>query len=118
MLGRRFPQEPYRQRFGFIAERVRRTRAYLTGQQAPLTGRYESAAELDAELAEIQDALVADGLTRSAWGEVQDLRWQVATFGFHLASLEVRQHSRVHAAAIEALGNAGAGPQRPRPRRA
>jgi phosphoenolpyruvate carboxylase len=109
VLGRRFPNEPYRQRFGFIAERLRRTRAFLTGQQAPLTGRYESPAELDAELVEIQEALVADRLARSAWGEVQDLRWQLATFGFHLASLEVRQHSRVHAAALATLrGNAGA----------
>ncbi|HEX5012848.1 MAG TPA: phosphoenolpyruvate carboxylase [Candidatus Limnocylindrales bacterium] len=103
ILGRRFPNEPYRQRFGFIAERLRRTRAFLTGQQAPLTGRYESADDLDVELAEIQDALVADGLARSAWGEVQDLRWQLATFGFHLASLEVRQHSRAHATALEDL---------------
>ena len=39
----------------------------------------------------------------SAWGEVQDFRWQVETFGFHLASLEVRQHSAVLSAAIEAL---------------
>jgi phosphoenolpyruvate carboxylase len=102
-LGRRFPHEPYRQRFGFIAERLRRTRAYLTGQQAPLTGRYGSAAELDEELAEAQVALVEDGLGRVAWGEVQDFRWQVATFGFHLAALEVRQHSAVHAAALAAL---------------
>ena len=53
--------------------------------------------ELDAELAEIQEALVADGLGRVAWGEVAELRWQLATFGFHLASLEVRQHTAVHA---------------------
>jgi phosphoenolpyruvate carboxylase len=103
-LGRRYPSEPYRQRFGFVAERLRRTRAFLTGHQAPLTGRYESADELDAELAEIQAALVEDGLARVAWGEVQDLRWQLATFGFHLAALEIRQHSEVHAAALEALG--------------
>ncbi len=31
---RRFPDEPYRQRFGFIAERLRRTRAALTGEAA------------------------------------------------------------------------------------
>ena len=41
-LRRRFPDEPYRQRFGFIAERLRRTRAALTGEAAPLTGRYAS----------------------------------------------------------------------------
>jgi phosphoenolpyruvate carboxylase len=102
-LRRRYPDEPYRQRFGFIAERVRRTRAYLTGQQAPLTGRYDTAAELDAELAELQEGLAEDGLERIAWGEVQDLRWQLATFGFHLAALEVRQHSAVHAKALAAL---------------
>jgi phosphoenolpyruvate carboxylase len=38
-----------------------------------------------------------------AWGEVQDLRWQLATFGFHLAALELRQHSAVHARALRAL---------------
>ena len=42
-------------------------------------------------------------LGRVAWGEVADLRWQLATFGFHLASLEVRQHAAVHRAALEAL---------------
>jgi len=102
-LRRRFPDEPYRQRFGFIAERLRRTRAALVGEPAPLTGRYASADELDTELAEIQDALVADGLGRVAWGEVAELRWQVGTFGFHLASLEIRQHSTVHAASLAAI---------------
>jgi phosphoenolpyruvate carboxylase len=102
-LRRRYPDEPYRQRFGFIAERVRRTRAFLTGQQAPLTGRYEDAGELDAELGELQEALAEEGLQRVAWGEVQDLRWQLETFGFHLAALEVRQHSAVHARTLKAL---------------
>jgi phosphoenolpyruvate carboxylase len=100
---RRFPDEPYRQRFGFVVERLRRTRAALTGQAAPLTGRYASAAELDEELAEVQEALLGDGLERVAWGEVADFRWQVATFGFHLFSLEVRQHAAVHQAALAAL---------------
>lgn len=108
-LRRRYPDEPYRQRFGFIAERLRRTRAALTGQAAPLTGRYAGPAELDAELVEIQEALVAEGLGRIAWGEVADLRGQLATFGFHLASLEVRQHSAVHRGALEALETGQAG---------
>jgi phosphoenolpyruvate carboxylase len=108
-LRRRFPDEPYRQRFGFIAERLRRTRAALVGEPAPLTGRYASARELDAELLEISDALVADGLDRIAWGEVAELRWQVGTFGFHLASLEIRQHAAVHAAALAAIRTGGPG---------
>jgi phosphoenolpyruvate carboxylase len=105
-LRRRFPDEPYRQRFGAIAERLRRTRAWATEAPAPLTGRYVSAADLVAELDDLQVALVADGLPRVAWGEVQDLRWQVETFGLHLASMEVRQHSAVHRAALGRLRDA------------
>ncbi len=108
-LRRRFPDEPYRQRFGFIAERLRRTRGGLVGEPAPLTGRYGSVADLEAELAEISEALVADNLERVAYGEIAEWRWQVGTFGFHLASLEVRQHSAVHAAALVALDDDASG---------
>jgi len=107
-LRRRFPDEPYRQRFGFIAERLRRTRVALTDDTGPRSGHYESAAELDAELAEVQAALDDDGLARVAWGEVAELRWQVATFGFHLASLEIRQHGAVHRAALATMTDAAA----------
>jgi phosphoenolpyruvate carboxylase len=108
----RFPDEPYRQRFGFIAERLRRTREVLTADAAdgrPDPAAYRSAEELDAELEEVQAGLVADRLDRIAWGEVQALRWQLGTFGFHLASLEVRQHATVHRAARAAIGG-GADP--------
>ena len=103
MLARRFPGEPYRTRFGAIAERLRRTRAGLAGGTAPLSGRYHAAAELATELSELADALAVDGLERVAYGEVQAFRWQVETFGFHLAALDVRQHSAVDAAAIAVL---------------
>ena len=109
-LRRRFPEEPYRQRLGAVAERLRRTRATLTGETAPRTGAYRDAKALDTELAVIQEALAAGGLARVAWGELADLRWQVATFGFHLASLEVRQHAEVHRAALAALRD-GADPE-------
>ncbi|MFL5756863.1 MAG: phosphoenolpyruvate carboxylase, partial [Chloroflexota bacterium] len=105
----RFPEEPYRRRFGAIAERLRRTRSGLTANGEPATGRYADAAELDDELAALQAALVDDRLGRLAWGEVADLRVQLATFGFHVASLEVRQHANVHRAALAALDR-GAGP--------
>ncbi len=99
----RFADEPYRQRMGAIAERLRRTRAALTGETAPRAGGYPGPATLDAELAVLADALEADGQGRVAWGEIADLRWQLATFGFHLASLEVRQHADVHRATEAAL---------------
>jgi phosphoenolpyruvate carboxylase len=102
-LRRRFPDEPYRQRFGFIAERLRRTRIALTDESGPRSGGYGGPDELDTELAELQAALIDEGLGRVAWGEVAELRWQVATFGFHLASLEIRQHRDVHRAALAAV---------------
>jgi phosphoenolpyruvate carboxylase len=102
-LVRRFPDEPYRRRMGAIAERLRRTRWYLTEEAGPVAGRYETTEQLVEELAEVQACLVQDDLPRVAYGEVQDLRWQVETFGFHLASLEIRQHADVHTEALNAL---------------
>ncbi len=102
-LTRRYPEEPYRCRLGAIAERLRRTRAYLTEESGAVAGRYQKPEQLVLELDELQRCLVADRLERVAYGEVQDFRWQVETFGFHLASLELRQHSEVHKAALAAL---------------
>jgi phosphoenolpyruvate carboxylase len=113
----RFPDEPFRQRLGFMAQRLRRTRARLVAPSpaaSDATTGYTSAAELVAELRELQSALVEVGLPRSAWGEVQDFVWQVETFGFHLANLEVRQHAAVHRRALAAddRGDEGGPPSR------
>ena len=102
-MARRYPDEPYRRRLGAIMERLRRTRSYLTEEGGPVGGRYEKPEQLVAELEEMQRCLVADRLPRVAFGEVQDFRWQVETFGFHLASIELRQHSEVHEAAVVAV---------------
>ena len=102
-MARRYPDEPYRRRLGAITERLRRSRAYLTEEGGPIGGRYEGPEQLVAELEEMQRCLVADRLPRVAFGEVQDFRWQVETFGFHLAALEIRQHSEVHEAAVAAV---------------
>jgi phosphoenolpyruvate carboxylase len=119
-LDRRFPDAPYRRRLGFVVEKLRRTRHRLMsagGERPPeptaeyesagggrpprvMTAGYASATELLDELADLRDALATDGMSRVAWGEVQDFRWQVETFEFHGPSLEVRQHSEVQAAAL------------------
>jgi phosphoenolpyruvate carboxylase len=101
-LARNFPGEPYRQRLGCIAERLRHTRHHLV-EDHPRQAGYADAEALLVEIQEIQDSLVADGMGRVAYGEVQSLRWQVETFGFQAFSLEVRQHSEVHRATLEAL---------------
>ncbi|AWV90386.1 phosphoenolpyruvate carboxylase [Bradymonas sediminis] len=55
------------------------------------------------ELKLIGKALHQAGLSHLANGRLTDLLAQVATFGFRLASLDFRQHSRVHEAAVSEL---------------
>ena len=97
-----YPGEPYRQRFGSMAERLRQTRHRLVNGRG-LGAGYAHPEDLLAEIDELQAALVEDGMARVAYGEVQSFRWQVETFGFHAFSLEVRQHSEVHEATLAAL---------------
>jgi phosphoenolpyruvate carboxylase len=94
-LGRRKPEEPYRRAMRLLAERLRATRLGVEGG-------YGSPAELLADLRMVEGALrtgnrghfVADGALR-------DLIRDVQAFGFHFARLDVRDHARVHRAAID-----------------
>ena len=99
-LERRFPDEPFRHRFGYMAQRLRRTRLRLTGREPTISGGYASPVELRSELEEVSRSLVGLRLERVAQGELRDLMWQLDTFAFHGFSLEVRDHSAVHAAAV------------------
>jgi len=95
----RAPGEPFRAFLLYAAQRLQATRL---GPAAPVPG-YASAAEFLADLRLVQRALNEAGAMRQAFGELQHLIWQTETFGFHLAELEVRQHSAVHAAALREL---------------
>jgi phosphoenolpyruvate carboxylase len=88
------PGEPHRQKMLVIAERVRATRDGRTEHS------YASPEALRADLRMVQRSLQDAGAIRAANGELQHLIWGVDTFGFHLVELEVRQHSRVHRAAL------------------
>ena len=85
------PSEPHKQAMSLIARRIAATRA----RNADLA--YHDPDELAAELRIVQASLVDADAGRQAYGSLQTLLWQVETFGFHLAELEVRQHSAVHA---------------------
>ena len=93
----RSPQEPHRAFLIFLTERLSATRL----RNADLA--YGEAAEFLADLRLVQDSLASAGAVRLAYGELQHLIWQAETFGFHLAELEVRQHSEVHARALAEL---------------
>ena len=96
-ISARSPGEPYRTYLLFAAERISATRT----RHADLA--YGGPAEFIADLRLVQSSLAAAGAVRQAYGELQHLIWQAETFGFHLAELEVRQHSRVHARALAEL---------------
>jgi phosphoenolpyruvate carboxylase len=93
-IAKRSPGEPHRQLLLYAADRIGATRT----RDADLA--YGSPEELLADLRLVQDSLAAAGAARQAYGELQHLIWQVETFGFHLAELEIRQHSAVHEKAL------------------
>jgi phosphoenolpyruvate carboxylase len=100
-LAARSPHEPYRTYLLYLARRIEATRL----RHADLA--YPGAAAFLTDLRLVQDSLAAAGATRQASGELQQLIWQAETFGFHLAELEIRQHSAVHARALREITEGG-----------
>ncbi|MET0711372.1 MAG: phosphoenolpyruvate carboxylase, partial [Jiangellaceae bacterium] len=100
-LTTRSPGEPHRVALLLVDQRVAATRR----GDADLS--YGLADELIADLRAIQLSLAAAGAVRQAYGELQHLIWQVESFGFHLAELEIRQHSSVHTAALAEIQGGG-----------
>jgi phosphoenolpyruvate carboxylase len=93
-LARSADRQPHRQKIAFAAQRLAATRERNADLGYPAVDAFL------ADLRLVQDSLLTAGATRAAYGELQHLIWQAETFGFHLAELEVRQHSSVHAAAL------------------
>ncbi|MER6814711.1 phosphoenolpyruvate carboxylase [Spirillospora sp. NPDC000708] len=103
---KRSPGEPHRQFLLYAAARIAATRE----RDADLA--YASPEELLADLRTVQESLAAAGAVRQAYGRVQQLVWQVETFGFHLAELEIRQHSELHEKALAEVRAGGDGATR------
>ncbi len=85
--------EPHRERMLDVIGRLRSTRD--SGPRA-----YSSPDELLSELRVAQRSLATANAARFAYGRLQHLIWQVQTFGFTLAELEIRQHAQVHEIAL------------------
>ncbi|KAA9086610.1 phosphoenolpyruvate carboxylase [Microbacterium radiodurans] len=87
---KRAPGEHHKRVMMLLGRRIRATRL----RDADLA--YTDPQELLADLRTVQESLRLAGAARQAFGALQQLIWSVETFGFHLAELEVRQHSAVH----------------------
>ena len=89
---------PYR----LLNDRMR-ARLQATLDDAP--GAYASPEEFIGDIQLILDSLEANKGKHAGWFSVRRLLWRVRSFGFHLARLDVRQESSVHARALaEVLG--------------
>jgi len=67
---------------------------------APEEGAYTGCAEFIQDVRMLQTALLKEGSDRLANGVVKDLLRLAETFGFHLASLDIRQESGRHEEAV------------------
>lgn len=91
-IGRQLEGEWYRLRLAVIAERLRATEA------VPATTRaYRRPADLDADLAVLDRSLRENGGALLADGPLARMRRLLSTVGFHLATLDLREHAaRLH----------------------
>jgi phosphoenolpyruvate carboxylase len=109
----RYQRQPYRKKLRYV---YRKLGATLEASARPWRadhvarpGTYRDAAELVADLRLVQESLRAHRGARLASGRLGTLVRQAEIFGFHLASLDLRQTSDRHASAVaEVLGRYGA----------
>jgi phosphoenolpyruvate carboxylase len=85
----RHDRMPYRVFLGQVGERLR-----LTYDGRP--NGYEGPQQFLRDLKLISASLKANRGFHAGWGNVQRLIRRVETFGFHLATLDLRQHAEVH----------------------
>jgi phosphoenolpyruvate carboxylase len=95
--------EPWREKLRHMAARLEGT---LTRSDAA----YPDAASYRADLGVVRKTLVDAGLARLASGRVRDAERRAEVFGFHLATMDLRQHATVHEAAVDELLKAGGVP--------
>jgi phosphoenolpyruvate carboxylase len=92
----RTPYEPWREKLWYV-------QALLRAAIEQRDDGYDRPAEYRDDLAVLDRALRSVGLSAVADQELRDALRRVEVFGFHLASLDLRQHSGVHDQAVAEL---------------
>jgi phosphoenolpyruvate carboxylase len=87
--------ELYRRFINLVVIRLRNSRGEAKDQKA-----YKSASEFECDLSLLRDSLNANRGERLAELLIDPLLRKLRTFGFHLATLDIRQHARIHAQAL------------------
>jgi phosphoenolpyruvate carboxylase len=91
--------ESYRRFLSYMFHKLQQSRETVN---APAS--YRDAREFEDDLLLVQNSLQANRGHRLARTYVDPLLRKVRTFGFHLHTLDIRQHARVHANAVKELG--------------
>jgi phosphoenolpyruvate carboxylase len=104
----RFSQEPYRQKLIAIHRRLLATiqatdQMWHERSENPL--KYENVKQLLDDLCLIRESLAQNKGQQLARGQFQRLIRAVEVFGFHLATLDIRQHARHHRSAAAEIFN-------------
>jgi phosphoenolpyruvate carboxylase len=105
--------EPYRRALSGIYARLAASLTSLTGERAARTpsakgDAYAGPADLKKDLMAVQTSLLTHQGAAFRTGPLPDLIRAVDTFGFHLATLDMRQNSAVHGRVVaELLKTAG-----------
>jgi phosphoenolpyruvate carboxylase len=92
-------KESYRRFLSYIFHRLQRGSGVVNAD-----GAYPSAHEFESDLLLLRDSLQAHHGERMAATYMSSLLRKVRTFGFHLHTLDIRQHAQVHARAVRELG--------------
>ena len=92
------PNEGFRRFLDYILARLK---AASSQDSTHVDIAYETADQFHSDLKLIRDSLMANQGERLASMLIDPLLRQVDTFGFHLHTLDIRQHARVHSQALE-----------------
>lgn len=93
--------EPYRQMLIIIARKIRLTKEMGDASSVSSHQRhYHSSEEFFADLLSLYQSLKQNQGSRIAQTALDPLLWQVRTFGFHLSTMDFREHSAKHRAAL------------------
>ena len=97
-------EEPYRLKCAYIHQRLQNTRRRIEENSRHRAGLdYATADQLLADLDIMRRSLRDHRGELLATGSITRLMRNVATFGFHLATMDVREHSAKHEEALTAL---------------
>ncbi len=97
-------EEPYRLKLTCVRQKLLNTRRRLAERRPPERGRdYASAGQLLADLELVRDSLLLHRGELIARGRLDSAIRTIATFGLHLATLDVREHADAHHHALGQL---------------